>query len=132
MVWWKKLPLRRLARAPRALHLFPDSNSWTEQVMCWVGPPSAMVCLDLATDCLVNNYLLQERQLAPDDSPSMFLMTRFRSLFWSWVVLPCQTGSVKHVQHIFYGGCVELYHSHAVGQTSSAAGESTFSAHFPP
>ena len=71
----------------------PIPQQQLEQVMCWVGPPSAMVCLDLATDCLVNNYLLQGRQLAPDDSPSMFLMTRFRSLFWSWVVLPCQTGT---------------------------------------
>ena len=63
-----------------------------------------MVRLDLATDRLVN-ISSSSLELAPTE----FVMTRFRRLIWSWVVLPCQTESVKHVQHAFYGGPVELY-----------------------
>ena len=49
---WKKLPLRRWVHALSARYLLPDGNSWNRSCAGWDW--SAMVRLDLATDCLVN------------------------------------------------------------------------------
>ena len=78
-VWWKKLPLRRLARALSAPYLLPDGKSWNRSCAGW--DRSAVIGLDLATDRLMTTSS-RARSLAlsvssdiPDDTVETSLRT---------------------------------------------------------
>ena len=71
----------------------PPRQQQLEQVMCWIGP----VCNGPpgSGGRPLSEYFLPRRQLLPNSSPS--IPDNMVQTVWSWVVLPYQTGSKKHI-----------------------------------